>query len=102
MSFTTQNCPEYVNGRNTKEATALFEESTVFNIWRYAFTATVCNEALSSDQYRISIKYFGDRLVFLCLSLRPRKINVGLRLPAVYCIPCGCGKVYVEETGLIG
>jgi hypothetical protein len=31
MSFATQNCPEYVDGRNTKEATGLFEESTVFN-----------------------------------------------------------------------
>jgi hypothetical protein len=31
--------------------------------------------------------------------LRPVKDNLGLRTPGVYRIPCGCGSVYIVQTG---
>jgi hypothetical protein len=43
-----------------------------------------------------------------CVSLQPRKISslfhpvkddLGLRTPGVYSIPCGCGQVYIRQTG---
>jgi hypothetical protein len=30
--------------------------------------------------------------------LRPVKVNLGLRTPGVYRIPCDCGKVYIGQT----
>jgi hypothetical protein len=35
--------------------------------------------------------------VFKCL--RPVKNDLGLNTPAVYCIPCECGKVYIGQSG---
>jgi len=26
--------------------------------------------------------------------------KIGLKTPNVWCIPCGCGKVYVRQTGV--
>jgi hypothetical protein len=31
--------------------------------------------------------------------LRPIKDKLGLKVAGIYCVPCECGKVYVEQTG---
>jgi hypothetical protein len=31
--------------------------------------------------------------------LRPAKVDLGLRTPGIYSIPCECGQVYIGQTG---